>query len=291
MMTRFVPWLFVTMWATGYIGMKLGAPYAEPMTFLSIRFLAVLAVLVPVLYLMGVARLPWRAEIRAVFIGAWLHGINLGAILWAIKHGMAAGIAALVISLQSIITALLSALFLGHEIRWRHWAGLLLGIGGVALVVFPGLDIAAPVASFETLLACLFSLGALTFATLYQKAYASDLDLLASLVPQYVGAALVVCVLAVAFETREVQWTLELLFALAWLVLVLSIGAVSLFLLLLRENAVWRTSALFYLIPPITAVFAWAMFGETLDAIQLICMAIAVVAVVLARQAPRPVGK
>lgn len=284
MLIRIAPWLFVTTWATGYIGMKFGSPYAEPMTFLSIRFLAVLAVLVPTFYVMGVALLPWRDAMRAAVIGAWLHGIYLGAILWAIKHGMATGVAALVISLQPIITALLGALFLGDKIKWRHWMGLFLGVGGVGLVIFPGLDFAAPVASFETLLACLFSLAAITFATLIQKAFGSDLDLLASLIPQYVGAASVVSLFALAFETREVQWTSEFVLAQVWLVLVLSIGAVSLLLLLLRENAVWRTSALFYLIPPITAVFGWLMFGETLEVIQLVGMSIAVFAVILARQ-------
>ena len=206
--------------------------------------------------------------------------------LWAIKHGMAAGVAALIIALQPIITSLTAALFLGEDVRPYHWFGLVLGLAGVGIVVFPGLDPAAPVAPMETVIACFSSLGALTFATLYQKSQASDMDVRASLVPQYIGACLVVGAGALAFETRHVEWTFELVFALAWLILVLSIGAVSLLLVLLRENAVWRTSTLFYLIPPVTAVFAWLLFGETLTPVQIAGMAVVMAGVFVARSTP-----
>lgn len=263
--------------------MKLGAPYAEPMTFLSIRFLAVLALLVPAFVIMGVPRLSWPDTVRAIFIGAWLHGIYLGAVMWAIKHGMAAGIAALIISLQPMITSVAAWMFMGESIRPRHWLGLFLGLAGVAIVIFPALDVNAPIASPEAIGVCIFSLAAITFATLYQKAFAANIDLRASLIPQYVGAALVVSVLALMMETRDVTWSFDLIFAIAWLVIVLSIGAVSLLLFLLRDNEVWRTSALFYLIPPITALFAWLMFGETLVPVQLLGMAVVTMAVWLTR--------
>ena len=290
MLTKLVPWLFVAMWSTGYVGMKLGAPYAEPMTFLSIRFIAVLVLIVPAFYLMGVARLAWPDMLRALFIGAWLHGIYLGAVMWAIAQGMAAGIVALIITLQPIVTSVAAWLFMGEVIRPRHWFGLVLGFAGVAIAVFPGLDLHAPIASPAAILACMFALAAITFATLYQKAFAADLDLRASLIPQYVGAALVVSVMALLTESRDVTWTVELIFAIAWLVIVLSIGAVSLLLILLRHNAVWRTSALFYLVPPITSVFAWLMFDEKLVPVQVAGMGVVVVAVWLTHSA-RPDAK
>jgi drug/metabolite transporter (DMT)-like permease len=283
MLVRLAPWLFVTMWSTGYIGMKLGAPYAEPMTFLSIRFLLVLALLVPAFLLMGVPQLPRRDWLNAMFIGAWLHGIYLAAVLWAIKNGMAAGVAALIISLQPILTAVAAPLLLGEAIPRRNWLGLALGALGVGLVIFPGLDVTAPIATPLTLGVCVLSLASITFATLYQKATAANLDLKSSLIPQFAGAAGVVSVLALVFETREVTWSAEFVFAQAWLVLVLSIGAVSLLLYLLRENAAWRTSALFYLIPPITAVFAWALFGEVLQPLQIAGMAVVMTGVLLSR--------
>lgn len=266
--------------------MKLGAPYAEPMTFLSIRFISVLVLIVPVFYLMNVPRLPWPDMLRALFIGAWLHGIYLGAVMWAIADGMAAGIVALIITLQPLMTSIAAWLFMGAQLRARHWVGLLLGLAGVAIVIFPALDFDSPAASPEAILACLLALAAITFATLYQKAFAADLDLRASLVPQYVGAAGVVSVMALATETRDVVWTIELLFAMAWLVIVLSIGAISLLLILLRENAVWRTSALFYLIPPITALFAWLMFDEMLLPAQLVGLGVVTAAVWLTRSMP-----
>ncbi len=286
MLIKLAPWLFVTLWATGYVGMKLGAPYAEPFTFLSLRFLGVLVVLVPVMLVIGVARLSWRETLRAVFIGAWLHGIYLGAVMWAIKHGMAAGVAALIIALQPIITSVAAAAFLGEDIRPAHWFGLVLGLAGVGVVVFPALDPSQPVAPIATVISCFSSLGAITFATLYQKSRASDMDVRASLVPQFVGASLVVGTGALLFETRQVDWAIELVVALAWLILVLSIGAVSLLLVLLRENAVWRTSTLFYLIPPVTALFAWLLFGETLSLVQVAGMAVVMTGVLIARSTP-----
>ncbi len=286
MVVKLAPWLFVTMWSTGYIGMKLGAPYAEPMTFLSVRFIAVLVVLVPVFWLWGVRQLPWRDWLNAMFIGAWLHGIYLGTVLWAIKNGMAAGVAALIISLQPILTAVLAPLALGEKIHGYNWLGLLLGSFGVFLVVFPTLDVSAPVATPPALGVCLFSLCAITFATLYQKATAADLDLKSSLIPQYTGAAAVVGAYAIAFESREITLSREFIIAQIWLVLVLSIGAVSLFLYLLRENAAWRTSALFYLIPPTTAVFAWALFGETLVHWQIAGMLTVMAGVAISRRQP-----
>ncbi len=283
MLVRLAPWLFVTMWATGYIGMKLGAPYAEPMTFLSIRFLLVLLILVPVCWLFRVPQLRPRDWLRSMFVGAWLHGIYLGAVLWAISHGMAAGIAALIISLQPIVTSVASPLVLGERVRAMHWCGLLLGAAGVVFVAFPTLDLGGAAMTLETTLAAVISLASITFATLYQKATAADLDVTSALVPQYVGAALTVGLLAYLTETREVEWTWQFIIAQIWLVFVLSIGAVSLFLHLLRENAAWRTSALFYLIPAVTAVFAWLLFGEQLRSMQLIGMALVTLAVFIVR--------
>jgi len=288
MLIRFAPWIFVLLWSTGYIGMKAAAPFAEPMTFLSLRFLLVVAILLLSLPVLRIPMLHWRDAARAAFIGAFLHGIYLGGIMYAIKHGMPAGVAALVISLQPIVTAVCSGALLGIRINGWHWAGLSIGILGAGLVLSPRLDLGGAALPVETLVAACVGLAAITFATLYQKASASHLDLRASLLPQYAGAALITGLYALAFESRVVVWNMQLGLALAWLVVGLSIGAISLLLLLLRENAAWRISTLFYLIPPVTAVIAWLLFDEQLAWIQLFGMAVVMTAVIVVRPVSRP---
>jgi drug/metabolite transporter (DMT)-like permease len=288
MFIRVAPWIFVVLWSTGYIGMKAAAPYAEPMTFLAIRFLAVFIIIAIALPLFRIPVLSWRDSLLATMIGASMHGIYLGGIMYAIKVGMPAAVAALIIALQPILTAVLAGPILGERLTWRHWTSLALGIGGIFLVLSPKIGLDSGWANRpETFVASVVSIAALTFGTLYQKRSASHLDLRASLLPQYFGATLVTGAWAFSFESREVIWSPELIGALAWLVIVLSIGAISLFLLLLRENAAWRTSALFYMIPPVTAVIAWVMFDERLSLVQLGGMAL-VMAAVLAIRPGRP---
>lgn len=288
MFIRVAPWIFVLLWSTGYIGMKAAVPYAEPMTFLAIRFSAVVVIIALVLPVFRIPALAWPDALRATAIGACLHGIYLGGIMYAIKIGMPAGVAALIISLQPILTAVLSGPVLGERLSWKHWFSLALGIFGIALVLAPKIGLDGSWASRPDMVAAAaISLGALTLGTIYQKRSGSHLDLRASLLPQYIGAALVTAAWAFAFETRDVTWSLQLVGALAWLVFALSIGAISLFLYLLRENEAWRTSALFYLIPPVTAVIAWLMFGEELLPLQIAGMVL-VMGAVLAISPGRP---
>jgi len=288
MLIRLAPWIFVVLWSTGFIGMRAAAPFIEPLTFLSIRFVLVVVILLIALPLFRIPLLPWRDAGRAMFVGAWLHGVYLGGVMFAIKHGMPAGVVALIISMQPVLTTVCAGTVLGEEIRARHWLGLLLGVVGTSLVLLPRLEFTGWAFPPETIGAALVGLCGITFATLYQKSRASHLDLRASLLPQFAGAAVVTTILAFALETREVIWSVELVLALAWLVLVLSLGAISLLLFLLRENAVWRTSTLFYLIPPATALFAWALFGEHLNIIQIGGMAVTMTAVFAVRPRPTP---
>ena len=275
MLIRLAPWIFVVLWSTGYIGLKAAAPYAEPMTFLSLRFALVVVVLAAVVPFLGIRLLGWRDNLRASLIGACLHGIYLGGIMYAIKAGMPAGVAALVIALQPVIAAILAGPLLGEPVSMRHWFSLAIGAVGLVCVLWPKLGLEGGWANRpDTIAAAVVSVAAITFGTLYQKHIAANIDVTASLLPQYVGATLVTSVWAFAFETREVVWNLELIAALTWLVLVLSIGAITLFLLLLQRNAAWRTSALFYLVPPVTALIAWLVFDEQLQLIQIAGMAL-----------------
>lgn len=286
MLLRFAPWLFVSLWSTGYIAMKYAAPFAEPFTFLAIRFALVVAVVAPFVLMTGHWRLACRDWLRAAAIGAFLHGIYLGGIFWAIKQGMPAGVAAIIISLQPLVSASLVAPVLGEKVEMRHWLGLLLGLAGAIIVLLPGAKLGSAVIRFDMLLMSILALGSITLGTTLQKVWSTDLDVRATLLPQYVGASLTMLLAALLFETREITWSIEAVGAMAWLVLVLSVGAISLFLMLLKRNEVWRTVTLFYMVPPFTTLTAWLLFGEQLLLSQLAGMILVVVAMILAR--PRP---
>lgn len=283
MLLRLAPWLFVLLWSTGYIAMKYAAPFAEPFTFLSIRFGLVAAVLLPFVLATGFWRIRGRDALAAAFVGALLHGVYLGGIFWAIKNGMPAGIAAVIISLQPLLAASLVAPVLGERVEMRHWAGLVLGLVGAIVVLLPGVRIEDATIGPAMLAMAVLALVSITIGTTLQKVWFAHLDVRASLLPQYVGAVLVMVIAAFAFETREIIWSFEAVAAMAWLVIVLSLGAISLFLMLLRRNEVWRTVTLFYLIPPLTALSAWLMFDERMEMLQFGGVFLVVVAMLLAR--------
>ena len=275
------PGLFVLLWSTGFIGAKLGLPYAEPLSFLLIRFACVIGLLG---LLALVLRRPWPHRptqwLHIAVAGALLHGGYLSGVFLAIHTGMAAGVVALVVGIQPLLTAFLSASMVGERVGGRQWMGLVLGFGGVTLVVwdklgFGGLSGAG--FAFSTL-----ALVSITLGTLYQKRYCAELDLWSGSVIQFIAAALVLLPFALAFETMRIAWSGQFVFALGWLIFVLSLGAISLLHLLIRRGAATRVSALFYLVPPTTALLAFLIFGEKLGLAAVAGMAIAAAGVAIA---------
>jgi drug/metabolite transporter (DMT)-like permease len=281
-----VPLLFVFLWSTGFVGAKLGLPYVEPMTFLLLRFALVVALMLPLALLF---RAPWPANWRQVghiaVSGVLLHGLYLGGCFAAIHAGMSAGLTALVCGLQPILTAFAAAPLLGERVSRRQWAGLLLGLAGVGFVLEQRVTLSG--LSGYSVAMVTMALAAITAGTVYQKRYAGNFDLRSGSVIQFLAAGAAVLPFAVAFESMQVQWTGELVFALGWLVLVLSIGAISLLTLIIRRRAATNAASLFYLVPPTTALEAYLLFGETITGIALAGMALVVagVALVLAPKA------
>lgn len=283
------PALFVFLWSTGFIGARLSAPDAEPLTFLTLRF-ALAALILAVVALMF--RAPWpkgRAAGHALAAGALLQGGYLGAIFWSVSHGLPAGVAALIAGLQPLLTTVLAASWLGEKVVLRHWLGLLVGLLGIGLVLWPKLNFSGVGITPLTASVALLGTVAITLGSLYQKRFLSGQDLRSGNALQFVGGTAVVFVLAFLFETFTIRWTGPMVFAMAWLVLVLSIGAITIFYLLIRHGDVSRVAALFYLVPAVTALIAWVMFGETLSLVQVAGMAVCAAAVLMAtRRAPRP---
>jgi len=288
MLIRIAPVLFVLMWSTGFIGTKLGASGAEPFTFLTMRFALVLAVLAPVSLWLKAPQLTPTQRGHAMTVGLLMHASYLGGVMWALRHGMASNVSALIVSLQPILTAVLAGLLLRETITRKHWLGLALGLIGTGMVITPKLAAAPSLGSSSEggpLIAVTLALFAITAGTIYQKRFTTGIDLVSGAIWQYVGGLVVVIPVALLFETRHVDWTPGVVGALIWLVIVLSIGATGLLMILIREKAVSSTTGLFYLVPGVTAVMSYFMFGEQLTPIQLAGLAVVTVAVILMQKA------
>jgi drug/metabolite transporter (DMT)-like permease len=283
------PLAFVALWATGFVVARLSAPHVEPLTFLSIRF--------PVagLIFAGIAtarRAAWPSPamaLHASVAGALLHGLYLGPVYWAVAHGMPAGVSALIVGLQPLITAFFAKSILKEELGLRHWAGLAVGIAGVALVLAPKLDVTA--LSGITPLTTAVTVGgavAIALGTVYQKRFAAGLDVAAAGAWQYVGASLVVLLGAIVTEHFHFDGSFQAWFALGWSVIVLSLGAITLLMILIRHGEVSRVSGLIFLVPAVSAAMSFALFGEKLTVVQICGMAVCAAAVMIVTRRRSP---
>ena len=264
-----LPALFVLLWSTGFIAAKYGLPYAPPLKFLLVRFSLVTALMTAVTL---VTRAPWptgRRQTAHIAIAAWLvHGVYLGGVFVSISAGMPAGTSAMLVGLQPLITAL-------------QWSGLLLGLAGVYLVVRHKIALGGDATA---LVAVVIALAGISVGTLYQKKYCGRVDLRSGAVIQFAACALLYAPIIAFVEPAPIAWTPQFVFALGWSVFVLSVGAISLLYWLLRHGAAADVARLFYLVPPVTAVMAFALFGERLDALAIAGMVLIAVAVALARR-------
>ncbi len=276
------PLVFVLLWSTGFIGARLGLPHTEPLTFLLIRYIAVLACMTLVAVL---TRAPWPASASAWFhigvAGLLLHGVYLGGVFIAISKGLPAGVASLVVGVQPLLTAVGAGWLLQETVLKRQWLGLLLGLLGVGLVVFGKIGSGF---GMEALWPAIAALIGITAGTLYQKRFCAPFDWRTGAIAQFLPTALLTFVGAWLTETFRVDWTGELVFAMGWLVFVLSIGAISLLNWLIRHSDAVNVASLFYLVPPCTALVALLLFDEAFTGMALAGMALTVWAVYLARK-------
>jgi len=279
------PGVFVVFWASGFVGAKLGLAYAEPMTFLALRMIAVVLLLGIVIAL---TRPKWPnagQTLHSAATGLLVHGLYLGGVFLSIENGLSAGLIALIVSLQPVLTSTVANRWLGERVAPRQWLGLALGLAGVYLILQE--RTASGAATPLAWVAAAAALIGISVGTLYQKRFGGGIDWRPALCIQYAAPGLLFSLGAVAFETRVVHWTPQFLFALGWLVFVLSLGAVWLLYFLIRRAAATRVVSLFYLTPPMTALMAWALFGERLAPLALLGMAICVVGVFLVNWKPR----
>ena len=274
-MKRIYPLLFVFLWSTGFIGARLGLPYSEPLSFLLVRYLCVIVLMAAISFLSGA---PWPKDLRQWLhigvSGVLIHAVYLGGVFISIKHGLPAGIAALVVGMQPLLTALGAGWLLSERVSARQWLGLALGFLGVALVVSGKFGITAELGPM--LVPALAALLGITVGTLYQKRFCAGFELRTGSVIQFIPSAVVTAIAIAVFTEFRIVWTGQFVFALGWLVLVLSIGAISLLNLLIHSGSAVNVASLFYLVPLSTALIAWVVFGETFPLISLAGMVLAV---------------
>jgi drug/metabolite transporter (DMT)-like permease len=279
--TAAIPWLFVLLWSSGFIGSKLGVPYAEPFTFLMMRYSIVLAILVPIAL---ISRAPWpkgkRQMMHVAIAGLLIHALYLSGCVWSLKLGLPAGILSLIVSMQPLFTAAFAGMVLSERVLPRQWGGLVMGFIGTALVVAHKTGSGL---TFLMTVPAILSLIGITAGTMWQKRHCPAFDLRTSTVVQYAASLVVTSILALTTETMRVEWSGQFVFALLWVALVLSIGAISLLNHLIRSGTAVNVASLFYTVPAVTSLMAWGIFGETLTGLSLIGMAVAVLGVWLAR--------
>lgn len=280
--SRLFPLLFVFLWSTGFIGAKYGLPYAGPLTFLLLRYSA-LVVLMSLLVLVCRARWPTDARqwLHLGVAGLLIHALYLGGVFVAISQGLPAGVVSLLVGLQPLLTAVFAGVIVGERVTGRQWLGLGLGLTGALLVLSARIEGGF---GWVGVVPALLALLGITFGTLYQKRFCPHFDWRSGAAIQFGAAWLVTLPVAWLIEDFRVQWTGEFVFALSWLVLVLSVGAVGLLNHLIRFGSAVNVASLFYLVPPTTAVIAWLLFGEILTRIQLLGLVIAVAGVALVRR-------
>jgi drug/metabolite transporter (DMT)-like permease len=274
------PGIFVLLWASGFIAGKMGLPYARPFTILVIRFaVATLFMLVVCL----ATRASWPKTKMQAFhvavVGVLLQSVYLGGCYVAMGMGIPAGVTALIVGLQPILTATVVGPLLGERVNGRQWLGLAIGFAGVTLVLWDKLHFDS--AHLTGIFYALIGLAGITSATIYQKRFCGAVDLRSSAAIQYAAATISLLPMMWLFGVGEVRWTGAFIVSIAWLILVLSVGAFTLLLWMIRKGAASKVASLFYLTPPMAALAGYFVFGETLALPALAGMALAAAGVAL----------
>ena len=287
---RAMPAVFVLIWSTGFIVAKFGLPYAPPLTFLVLRYTFSIACF---LVWIGLSRARWprgrQQWLHLALTGVLMHAGYLGGVWVAVKSGMGSGLAALVVGLQPVLTALWLSWAASSsqsspgiepaQVTTRQWVGLALGLGGLMLVVARKFGSSSEV-TVITLGCTVFALLSITAGTLYQKKFVQPTDVRTANAVQLV-AALIVTLPFSLLESEAIVWNTEFLGAMAWSVLALTLGGSSLLYLLIQRGAATAVTSLLYLVPPTTAVMAWVLFGEMITVATVVGTALTAIGVSL----------
>ncbi|WP_343561103.1 DMT family transporter [Kiloniella sp. b19] len=274
------PIIFVLIWSSGFVFAKFALPYAETFTLLATRFALVVAIMLPVALLTR-AKWPgsWKETFHIAVAGMLLQAGYLGGVFAAIEQGLQAGATALIVGTQPLLVAFFARFFLNETVSFRQWTGLFVGVTGVILVVWTKLM--SGLGTTEGIILALIALVTISAGTLYQKKYCGTMDLRSGSVIQYAASVLVCAPIAYATETMVIVWSSDFILGMAWLVLALSVGAITILFVLIRQGEASRVSSLFFMVPPTAALFAWLWFDETFGPMAMVGMVLTALGVAL----------
>ena len=281
---RYAPALFVFLWSTGFIGAKYIVPYAEPFTFLTIRYFLAALILFAIAYAFKQPLKLNREQFKASFaVGMLLHVIYIGGVFYAVSRGVSAGISAVIISIQPVLVSLLAVPLLGERLRWVQVVGLGLGVAGIAMLLLPKVFQGdyTTTASTAGIIVCVIALLGTSGGYLVQKKMGGEIPFLSGTGAQYAISAIAFAILSFSTEEQIIQWVPEFFFGLAWIVFMLSIASIVLLYGMLRTGSASKVSSLYYLVPPVAAIQAYFLFDEVIGLVGLIGMALAGLGVVL----------
>ncbi|WP_325894971.1 DMT family transporter [Grimontia sp. NTOU-MAR1] len=287
MLKSAIPFIFVLLWSTGFIGAKFGLPYADAATFLFIRMVLNVLVFVVILGVMKPVMPKGKLLFHVLVSGLLIHGLYLGGVFAAIGFGMPAGLSSLLVGFQPILTALLVIKFSNEKLSSSQWLGLVAGIAGIALVVKGKMTWGADAEPFYAYLFVISALAGITLGTLYQKRYCKGVDLVSCAIWQYIAAGAFFLPFASLYEGFDVTWSITFTLAMAWLVLALSVTAVLLYLYMVRHGEASKVTSLIYLVPPVTAIQGWLFFDEAFSTATIVGFAVCALAVFLVIRAPK----
>ena len=275
---RAAPVIFVVLWSTGFVATKYVLIGAEPVTYLAIRMGLVIILMAIVVAVWRPQWPSWSGVGHSIMAGILVHGFYLGGTAVVIEHAVPVGLSALIPGLQPILTSTIANRWLGERVSLLQWVGLLLGLAGVGLILH-GRPMSGEVG--WGWLASGVALVSITLGALYQKRFCGDIDWRSGNLIQYVAVGILFAIVAWIFESGEVRWSIQFVLSLFWLAVVLSIGSISVLYWLIRRRGATQVASLFYLVPAVTALMAYVLFGERLDALSLLGMAICAIAVVV----------
>ncbi len=274
---------FIFLWASAFVAAKLGLSDAGPFSMLAIRFVIVSFIFAIIVFLFR-AKWPKKSEVLYIgLVGILLHGFYLGGVFFSITKGTSAGISSLIVSLHPVLTCILAILIIKEDIKVDKWIGIFLGFIGVLIVVWPRLGGELPLIGF---ISCVIALVAISFGTIIQKKYLENMDILGGNTIQAVFAAIFFSILLVFFEEFKFNLSKELIISMTWLILLVSLGAISILMLLIRRGEMSSTASLFFLAPPVSAILGYLVFKEELNASGIIGFIVACTGVWLVNRKP-----
>jgi drug/metabolite transporter (DMT)-like permease len=281
---RYAPALFVFLWSTGFVGAKYIVPYAEPFTFLTIRYFFAALILFCIAAAFKQPLKLTKEQFKASFaVGMLLHVIYIGGVFYAVSLGVSAGISAVIVSIQPVLVSLLAVPLLGERLRWVQVLGLCLGVAGIALLLLPKVfqgDYTATT-SLTGIFICVIALLGTSGGYLVQKKLGGEIPFLSGTGAQYAISAIAFAILSFSTEEQIIQWVPQFFFGLTWIVLMLSIASIVLLYGMLRTGSASKVSSLYYLVPPTAAIQAYFLFDEVIAPVGIIGMALAGLGVVL----------